>query len=95
MAALHASLESTMPHEPNRAELLRYHGALQRRQRRREEPISLADGNGLAHTDMSYSATVAFLNVLHAIKVPVRDRRPLGNTEFLDMCAAYAPCRMT
>jgi taurine dioxygenase len=51
--------------------------------------IGLADAGQDWHTDMSYSATVAFLNVLHAIKVPVRDGRPLGNTEFLDMCAAY------
>ena len=52
-------------------------------------PIGLADAGQDWHTDMSYSATVAFLNVLHAIAVPMRDGRPLGATEFLDMCAAY------
>ena len=38
---------------------------------------------------MSYSATIAFLNVLYAIKVPTRNGKALGDTEFLDMCAAY------
>jgi alpha-ketoglutarate-dependent taurine dioxygenase len=39
---------------------------------------------------MSYSATIAFANVLHGIKIPHRDGRPLGGTEFADMRAAYA-----
>lgn len=53
------------------------------------KPIGLADAGQDWHTDMSYSKPVAFLNVLHALKVPFRDGVPLGNTEFLDMCAAY------
>jgi len=53
------------------------------------KPIGLADAGQDWHTDMSYSEPIAFLNVLHAIKVPFRDGQPLGNTEFLDMCAAY------
>jgi len=52
--------------------------------------IGLADAGQDWHTDMSYSEPIAFLNVLHALKVPVRDGVPLGNTEFLDMYAAYA-----
>jgi taurine dioxygenase len=51
--------------------------------------IGLADAGQDWHTDMSYSEPIAFLNVLHALKVPVRDGVPLGSTEFLDMCAAY------
>ena len=51
--------------------------------------IGLADAGQDWHTDMSYSEPIAFLNVLHALKVPVRDGMPLGSTEFLDMCAAY------
>lgn len=51
--------------------------------------IGLADAGQDWHTDMSYSKPIAFLNVLHAIKVPMRDGEPRGNTEFLDMCAAY------
>ena len=53
------------------------------------KPIGLADAGQDWHTDMSYSATVAFLNVLHAVRVPIRDGKTLGDTEFLDMCAAY------
>ncbi len=41
------------------------------------------------HTDMSYSATVAFANMLYAIEVPHRDGQPLGGTEFANMRAAY------
>ncbi len=51
--------------------------------------IGLKDAGQDWHTDMSYSRTVAFLNVLHALEVPVRNGITLGATEFLDMCAAY------
>ena len=51
--------------------------------------IGLKDAGQDWHTDMSYSKTIAFLNVLHAIKVPVRNGLALGSTEFLDMCRAY------
>ncbi len=51
--------------------------------------IGLSDAGQDWHTDMSYSKPIAFLNILHAIKVPVRDGVPLGSTEFLDMHAAY------
>jgi taurine dioxygenase len=51
--------------------------------------IGLADAGQDWHTDMSYSKPIAFLNVLHAIEVPHRDGRPLGSTEFLDMCRAW------
>ncbi len=51
--------------------------------------IGLSDAGQDWHTDMSYSRTIAFLNVLHALKVPVRDGIPLGSTEFLDMCSAF------
>lgn len=52
-------------------------------------PIGLADAGQSWHADMSYSEVVAFANVLYAIQVPQRDGRPLGATEFCDMCAAY------
>lgn len=51
--------------------------------------IGLGDAGQDWHTDMSYSKTIAFLNVLFAVKVPRRGGTPLGDTEFLDMCAAY------
>jgi taurine dioxygenase len=52
-------------------------------------PIGLADAGQDWHTDMSYSTTIAFANVLYAVKVPHRDGRPLGATEFANMHAAY------
>lgn len=41
------------------------------------------------HTDMSYRETVGFVNVLYGIRVPHRDGKPLGGTEFANMHAAY------
>ena len=52
-------------------------------------PIGLADAGQDWHTDMSYSKTIAFANVLYGIKIPHRDGVPLGNTEFCSMHAAY------
>jgi taurine dioxygenase len=52
-------------------------------------PIGARDAGQDWHTDMSYSATIAFANVLYALKVPRRDGRPLGGTEFANMHAAY------
>src|SRR5829696_4865178 len=54
------------------------------------EPIGLADAGQDWHTDMSYTATRGFVNVLHAVRVPVRDGRPLGDTLFANMHAAWA-----
>jgi taurine dioxygenase len=48
------------------------------------KPVGLADAGQDWHTE-----TIAFANVLHALKVPRRDGRVLGNTEFCDMAAAY------
>jgi taurine dioxygenase len=53
------------------------------------KPIGLADAGQGWHTDMSYSATIAFANVLYGIEIPQRDGRPLGATEFCNMRAAY------
>ena len=53
------------------------------------QPIGLGDAGQDWHTDMSFSQTIAFVNVLYALKVPRRDGRVLGNTEFCDMAAAY------
>jgi taurine dioxygenase len=53
------------------------------------KPIGLGDAGQGWHTDMSYSRDVALANVLHAIKVPMRDGRPLGDTQFRNMHAAY------
>jgi len=53
------------------------------------KPIGLGDAGQGWHTDMSYSKEVALANVLYAIEVPMRDGRPLGDTQFRNMHAAY------
>jgi len=53
------------------------------------KPIGLADAGQDWHTDMSYSKTIAFANVLYALEVPQRNGKPLGGTEFSSMHAAY------
>jgi taurine dioxygenase len=53
------------------------------------KPIGLADAGQGWHTDMSYSRTIAFANVLYGIEIPHRDGKPLGATEFSSMQAAY------
>ena len=52
-------------------------------------PVGLADAGQDWHTDMSYSRQIAFANVLYGIKIPKRDGRPLGSTQFCSMHAAY------
>jgi taurine dioxygenase len=54
------------------------------------KPIGFADAGQSWHTDMSYSKTIAFANVLYGIRIPFRDGRALGGTEFSNMHAAYA-----
>ena len=53
------------------------------------KPIGLGDAGQGWHTDMSYSETISICNILHAQKVPVRDGRPLGDTQFRNLHAAY------
>jgi alpha-ketoglutarate-dependent taurine dioxygenase len=53
------------------------------------KPIGLADAGQDWHTDMSYSRTIAFANVLYALQVPRRNGKALGATEFSSMHAAY------
>lgn len=53
------------------------------------KPIGLSDAGQSWHTDMSYSKVVAFANVLYGIKIPRRNGKTLGNTEFCNMHAAY------
>ena len=51
------------------------------------KPIGLADAGQGWHTDMSYSTEIALANVLYALKVPMREGRPLG-----DMRPSSATC---
>ncbi len=53
------------------------------------KPIGLADAGQGWHTDMSYSRTIAFANVLYGIEIPHRGGKPLGATQFASMHAAY------
>ena len=53
-------------------------------------PVGLPDAGQDWHTDMSYSKTIAFATVLHASRIPRRNGHALGNTEFLNMHAAFA-----
>jgi taurine dioxygenase len=53
------------------------------------KPIGLADAGQDWHTDMSYNALIGFINVLYALEIPRRGGKPLGNTVFADMHAAY------
>jgi Probable taurine catabolism dioxygenase len=53
------------------------------------KPIGLPDAGQDWHTDMSYSKTIAFANVLYALEVPRRNGKTLGDTEFSSMHAAY------
>ncbi len=52
-------------------------------------PLGLGDAGQGWHTDMSYSREIALANILFAVKVPLRDGRPLGDTQFRSMHAAY------
>lgn len=52
--------------------------------------IGFADAGQGWHTDVSYSRRIALATVLHAKRVPLREGRPLGDTQFRDMHRAYA-----
>jgi taurine dioxygenase len=71
-------------HEPGHPEVMVLSNMM-----REGRPVGLGDAGQGWHTDMSYSREIALANVLHAIKVPVRDGRPLGGTQFRNMHAAY------
>src|SRR5262245_41077368 len=53
------------------------------------KPIVLEDAGQVWHHDISYGRQIAFANVLYGIKIPFRDGKPLGNTDFCNMQAAY------
>ncbi len=53
------------------------------------KPLGLHDAGQDWHTDMSYSKTISIANVLFAKAVPMRHGKPLGETQFRNMHAAY------
>ena len=58
--------------------------------RRDGKLIGAPDAGQSWHTDMTYSKTIGFVNVLSAFMVPMRDGRALGGTEFTNTQAAAA-----
>lgn len=50
--------------------------------------VGLADAGQSWHTDMSYMSMIALSNVLYGLRIPHRDGRPLGATQFRNMHAA-------
>ncbi|NGM86040.1 TauD/TfdA family dioxygenase [Parapusillimonas sp. SGNA-6] len=75
---------ANMYHEPDLPEVMILSNIVEN-----GKPIGLSDAGQDWHTDMSYSHMIAFSNVLFGIKIPVRDGKSLGNTEFCNMHAAY------
>src|ERR1700712_1354177 len=53
------------------------------------KPVGLNDAGQGWHTDMSYSKEIALANILHAQAVPMRNGKPVGETQFRNMHAAY------
>jgi len=71
-------------HEPGHPEVM-----ILSNRTRDGRPVGLGDAGQGWHTDMSYSREVALANILFALEVPMRDGRPLGDTQFRNMHAAY------
>ena len=53
------------------------------------KPLGLNDAGQDWHTDMSYSKDISIANILHARRVPHRNGKPLGETQFRNMHRAY------
>jgi alpha-ketoglutarate-dependent taurine dioxygenase len=71
-------------HEPGHPEVMILSNIM-----RDGKPVGLGDAGQGWHTDMSYSRDIALASVLYAVTVPTRDGRPLGDTQFRNMHAAY------
>lgn len=72
-------------HEPDFPEVM----ILSNQMRPDGKPLGLNDAGQGWHTDMSYSRDIALANVLHAQAVPIRNGKPVGETQFRNMHAAY------
>ncbi|MEA2776291.1 MAG: taurine dioxygenase [Acetobacteraceae bacterium] len=53
------------------------------------KPLGLNDAGQGWHTDMSYSSEIALANILHAQRVPMRNGKSVGETQFRNMHTAY------
>lgn len=82
--ALDINVAAAGAHEPNHPEMMILSNI--------EEGgklLGLHDAGQDWHTDMSYARTIALANILHARAVPLRHGKPLGETQFRNMHAAY------
>jgi taurine dioxygenase len=50
--------------------------------------IGNVDAGMIWHKDMTYVPVAGFATILHALKIPHRDGRPLGGTQFINVQAA-------
>jgi taurine dioxygenase len=71
-------------HEPGHPEMM-----ILSNMKRNGQPIGAGDAGQGWHTDMSYSKDIALANILHCQRVPMRNGKPLGETQFRNMHAAY------
>jgi taurine dioxygenase len=53
------------------------------------KPLGALDAGMIWHKDMTYQKDIGWATVLHALKVPHRDGKPLGATRFANCEAAY------
>src|SRR5262249_34824604 len=66
-----------------------YINILSNKKRPDGKPLGSPDAGQGWHTDMSYNATPARASILYALEVPMREGKPLGDTLFCGMGAAY------
>ena len=81
---LEVNIAASLAHEPGHLEMM-----ILSNMKKDGQPVGLHDAGQDWHTDMSYSKDVALANILHARHVPMRNGRPLGETQFRNMHAAY------
>lgn len=82
---LEVNVAASLYHEPGHPEVM-----ILSNMKQDGKPVGLHDAGQDWHTDMSYSKDIALANILHARHVPHRNSKPLGETQFRNMHAAYA-----
>ena len=71
-------------HEPGMPEMMILSNMI-----RDNQPVGMADAGQGWHTDLSYQKVIGYATILYGLKIPHRDGKPLGSTEFCNMHAAY------
>jgi len=82
---LEVHVVSSLYHEPGHPEVM-----ILSNMKQDGRPVGLHDAGQEWHTDLSYAQIPALANILHACRVPMRHGKPLGETQFRNMHAAYA-----